>query len=115
MKSATKDFSRISVRTGNINISTIASKKTVIIDKATYDSLLILDACRRVSPTRIEHWLAVPLDGVINDLIATGRCINKDDYANTQLVLANDNGECGVIACIYLGKEMTKRIQMSKI
>jgi hypothetical protein len=115
MEVVTKEFNRISLRTGGINVPAIASKKTVIIDKAMYDSLLILDVCRRVSPTRIEHWSATPFDDVIDALIDAGKCLYKDDYANTQLVFINDADECGVVACIFPGKDGTKRIQMSKI
>ena len=115
VKSLTKEMSLIVKRNGVPKIPTIADKKEFMFSGSLFDSILMMDVCGRIRPTKVELWRTTLRDDIIDAMMETGAALHKDDYSTEQLVVINDTSECGVIANIYPGKETTKKIRMGKL
>lgn len=115
VKSLTKEMSLIVKRNGEPKISTIADKKEFLLGGILFNSILTMDVCSRIRPTRVELWRTILRDDVIEAMMECGSALHEDDYSTEQLVMINDAGECGVIANIYPGSPTTKKIRVSKL
>ena len=115
VKDLTKDMTLVIKRNGEPKIPVIADKKEFMFGGSLFDSTLMMDVCSRIRPTTVELWRTTLRDDIIEAMMETGAALHEDDYSTEQLVLINDDGECGVIANIYPGKETTKKIRMGKL